>query len=107
MYRQGYSSDLCIENSTVEDWHRPLIEQHLTRLAAADVAFQTLCLYTQSGLAYYHDDDRHSVTIEKLIDYFETLAEQYELVPTTLTGAHERFRQLISEIKEQRLEIGD
>jgi polysaccharide deacetylase len=107
VYRQGHPSDLCIENSTVEDWHRPLIEQHLARMAAANVAFRTLCLYTQSGLAYFHDDDRHSITIEQLIDYFDTLVEHYELVPTTLAGAHERFRQLVSETKEQRLEIGD
>ncbi|HET9222127.1 MAG TPA: hypothetical protein VFO07_06470, partial [Roseiflexaceae bacterium] len=106
-YLQGHPSDLCIENSTVEDWHRPLIEQHLTRMAAAKVAFRALCLYTHSGLAYYQDDDRHSATIEQLIEYFDTLAEQYELVPTTLAGAHERFRQFTTEIKEQRLELGD
>jgi peptidoglycan/xylan/chitin deacetylase (PgdA/CDA1 family) len=106
-YRQGHPSDLRIENSTVDDWHRPLIEQHLNRLATANAAFRTLCLYTQSGLAYYKDDDRHSVTVEKLLDYFDALADQYELAPTTLAGAHERFRQLIAEMKEQRLEIGD
>lgn len=104
-YRQGHPSDLCIENSTVDDWHRPLIEQHLARLATANVAFKTLCLYTHSGLAYYQDDDKHSVTVEGLIDYFDELAERYELIPTTLAGAHERFRQLTSEMKDQKLEI--
>lgn len=107
LYRQGHPSDLRIENSSVEDWHRPLIEQHLERMASANVAFRTLCLYTESGLAYYQDDDRHSVTVEKLLDYFEELAERYELVPTTLAGAHQRFRQLTSETHDQRLEIGD
>jgi peptidoglycan/xylan/chitin deacetylase (PgdA/CDA1 family) len=106
-YRQGHPSDLRIENSTVDDWHRPLIEQHLERLSASNAAFRTLCLYTQSGLAYYQDEDRHSQTVEQLLDYFDTLAERYELVPTTLAGAHERFRQLASEMKDQRLEIGD
>jgi hypothetical protein len=99
-YRQGHPSDLCIENSTVDDWHRPLIEQHLARLADDNTAFRTLCLYTHSGLAYYQDDDRNSMTVERLIEYFDTLAEQYELSPTTLAGAHERFRQLVSEIRD-------
>jgi hypothetical protein len=101
-YRQGHPSDLCIENSSVDDWHRPLIEQHLDRMAGKNVAFRTLCLYTQSGLAYYQDDDRHSLTLEGLLDYFDELAERYELVPTTLAGAHERYKQLALEIKEQR-----
>jgi Polysaccharide deacetylase len=104
-YRQGHPSDLCIENSTVDDWHRPLIEQHLARMSTMNVAFKTLCLYTHSGLAYYQDDDKHSVTVERLIDYFDELAERYELIPTTLAGAHERFRQFASEMKDQRLEI--
>ncbi len=106
-YRQGHPSDLRIENSTVDDWHRPLIEQHLERMASTNVAFRTLCLYTHSGVAYYQDDDRHSITIEKLIEYFDELAERYELIPTTLAGAHERFRQLSAEMKEQKLEVGD
>jgi hypothetical protein len=107
LYRQGHPSDLCIENSTVDDWHRPLIEQQLARMADANVAFRVLCLYTQSGLAYYQDDDKHSVTVENLLDYFEELAEHYELTPITLTGAHERFRQLVTETRDQSLEIGD
>jgi hypothetical protein len=94
-YRQGHPSDLCIENGTVDDWHRPLIEQHLTRMAAANAAFRTLCLYTHNGLAYHQNDDKHSVTIERLIDYFDALAEHYELTPITLAGAHERFKQLL------------
>ena len=107
LYRQGHPSDLCIENSTVDDWHRPLIEQHLERMAASNIDFRTLCLYTQSGLAYYQDDDRHSVTVERLLDYFDTLAEDYEIVPVTLAGAHQRFRQLVSEMNDQRSAIKD
>jgi Polysaccharide deacetylase len=99
-YRLGYPYDLCIENSSVEDWHRPLIEQHLDRMARSQAPFQTLCLFTHSGVAYYQDDDRHSVTVEQLIAYFDTLAERYELVPTTLAGAHEHFRQLVLETRD-------
>jgi hypothetical protein len=106
-YRQGHPFDLCIENSSLDDWHRPLIEQHLTRMAAANVAFRTLCLYTHSGLAYHQDDDKHSVTVDRLIDYFDTLAEHYELVPITLAGAHKHFKQLVSNMKDHIFEVGD
>jgi hypothetical protein len=104
-YRPGYPYDLCIENSSVEDWHRPLIEQHLERIGQAP--FQTLCLFTHSGVAYHQDSDRHSITVERLFEYFDTLAERYELVPTTLAGAHEHFRQLATKTNDQSVEIGE
>jgi hypothetical protein len=91
-YRRGFPYDLCIENSTFEDWHRPLIEHHLERMASDQVSFRTLCFVTRNHFAYYRDDDRHSTTVERLIGYFETLAEHYELAPVTLAGAHARFR---------------
>jgi hypothetical protein len=93
-YRTGHPYDLRIENSSVEDWHRPLIEHHLERLEEQQVAFRTVCFVTNNSIAYHQSDDRHSVTVEKLIDYLETLAGRYELVPTTLAGAHQYFRQL-------------
>src|SRR5205814_9222375 len=55
-YRQGFPYDLRIESSTVEDWHRPLIEAHLGRLAADNVAFRTLCFFTSNSVAYYQSD---------------------------------------------------
>jgi peptidoglycan/xylan/chitin deacetylase (PgdA/CDA1 family) len=93
-YIRGLSYELCIENSSVEDWHRPLIENTLERLEAEQAPFRTLCLYTHNGLAYYRDDDQHSKTVEQLLEYLETLADRYELVPTTLASAHQHFRQL-------------
>jgi peptidoglycan/xylan/chitin deacetylase (PgdA/CDA1 family) len=95
-YRRGFPYELCIENSSLEDWHRPLIERTLEQLKAEQAPFRTLCLFTHNGLAYYRDDDQHSITIEQLLTYFETLADRYELVPTTLAGAHQHFRQLMA-----------
>lgn len=95
-YRRGFSYELCIENSSVDDWHRPLIERTLAQQEAEREPFRSLCLFTHNGLAYYRDDDQHSVTIEQLLAYFETLADRYELVPTTLAGAHQHFRQLMA-----------
>jgi hypothetical protein len=95
-YVRGLSYELCIENSSVEDWHRPLIENTLERLEAEQAPFRTLCLFTHSGLAYYRNDDQHSITVERLLEYLDTLTSRYELVPTTLAGAHQHFRQLMA-----------
>lgn len=94
LYRRGFPYELCIENSGVEDWHRPLIERSLERLEADQVPFRALCLFTNNGPAYHRADDLHSITIENLFVYFDTLADRYDLVPTTLAGAHQHFRQL-------------
>jgi len=91
-YIRGFPYELCIENSGVEDWHRPLIEHTLEQLEAKQVPFKALCLFTHNGLAYYRDDDKHSITLEQLLAYVDTLADRYELVPTTLAGAHQHFR---------------
>jgi hypothetical protein len=95
-YIRGLPYELCIENSGLEDWHRPLIEHALEQQEAEHAPFRSLCLFTHNGLAYYRDDDQHSITIEQLRAYLETLADRYELVPTTLAGAHQHFRQLIA-----------
>ena len=94
-YIRGFSYELCIENSGVDDWHRPLIEHTLEQMEAEQRPFRTLCLFTHNGLAYYRDDDKNSVTVEQLLTYLDTLAGRYELVPTTLAGAHQHFRQLM------------
>jgi len=95
-YRRGHPYELCIENSSVEDWHRPLIERTLEQLEAEQVPFRTLCFYTHNGVEYYRTDNPHSSTIEQLLAYFDTLADSYELVPTTLAGAHQHFRQRVA-----------
>ena len=108
-YRRGFSYELCIENSSVEDWHRPLIERSLDRLEADHAPFRTLCLFTNNGRAYHRPDDQHSITIEKLLAYFDTLAGRYDLVPTTLAGAHQHFRQLVAggEAQMNVLKLGE
>ena len=96
-YRRGFPYELCIENSGVEDWHRPLIERSLERLEADQAPFRTLCLFTNNAPAYHRADELHSITIENLFAYFDTLEDRYDLVPTTLSGAHQHFRQLMAE----------
>jgi hypothetical protein len=96
LYRHGHPYELCIENSNVEDWHRPLIEHTLERMESEQASFRALCLFTTNGTAYHRADDQHSITIENLLDYFDTLADRYELMPTTLSGAHQHFRQLVA-----------
>jgi len=108
-YRRGFPYELCIENSSVEDWHRPLIDHTLERLEADQAPFRSLCLFTNNGPAYHRDDDIHSNTVEELLAYFDTLADRYELVPTTLAGAHQHFRQQVAggEASVNTLKLGE
>lgn len=103
-YRRGHPYELCIENSSVEDWHRPLIERTLEQQQVEQTAFRTLCLFTHNGLAYYRADDKHSMTVEALLAYLDTLAGSYDLVPTTLAGAHQHFRELAA--KHEAMQLG-
>jgi hypothetical protein len=108
-YRRGFPYELCIENSSVEDWHRPLIESSLERLEADHAPFRSLCLFTHNGLDYHRADDQHSITLEKLLAYLDTLAGRYELAPTTLASAHQHFRQLMAggEAQMNVLKLGE
>jgi hypothetical protein len=96
LYRHGFPYELCIENSNADDWHRPLIEHTLERMENEQMPFRALCLFASNGSAYYHADDQRSITIDNLLDYFDTLVDRYELVPTTLAGAHQHYRQLVA-----------
>jgi hypothetical protein len=60
-------------------------------MAAENVAFRTLCLFTHNRFNYHLDDDRHSSTVEALIDYLDSLAEDHDIVPVTLAGAHDHW----------------
>ncbi len=92
--RGGFAYDLCIESAACEESHDSIIQRQLERMATGDVAFRTLCIFTRNVFAYHQDDEQASRTLEMLIDYFDALNEHYDVVPTTLAGAHERFRRL-------------
>ena len=92
--RGGFADDLCLESPSCEEAHDAIIQRQLQRMADNDVAFRTLCLFTRNVFAYHLADDRQSTTLEILIDYFDALREHYDVVPTTLAGAHEHFRRL-------------
>lgn len=89
----GLSYELGLEFGSVEDWHQPIVEGQLQRMADQHVAFRTLCLYTHNSLPYHLPDDRHAVTLEALFDYLDTLRDHYEVVATTASGAHEHWRR--------------
>ena len=90
--RGGLSPDLAIENGTFEAWHRPLIEGQLGRMQAEGVAFRALCITTRNAFPYHSAGERQGAALEALIAYLAALEERYEVVPTTMSGAHARFR---------------
>jgi hypothetical protein len=90
--RGGRSPDLAIENGTFEAWHRPLIEGQLQRMEAEGVAFRALCITTRNAFPYHSAGERQGAALEALITHLAALEERYEVVPTTMSGAHKRFR---------------
>ena len=89
----GVPYELCIESGDVESWHRPIAEGQLQRMAEEDTSFRTLCIFTTNAIAYHLGDNRPSTNLDLLLDYLDTLDEHYEVVPVTLSSAHERFRR--------------
>jgi hypothetical protein len=117
--RSGYPIDLRIENGPFEQWHRPIIERQLARMQAEGVPFRALCVATGNSMPYGRPAESYMIanaapltskgrrplrggpaptpytaTLEDLLDYFEQLEQQYEIVPVTLAGAHERYRRV-------------
>jgi hypothetical protein len=92
--RGGLAADLAIENGTLADWHRPLIQGQLARMAAEAVPFRALCFYTRNVFPFGNVKDRLGETLDAILGYLAELGEEYEVIPCTLAGAHARFREL-------------
>jgi hypothetical protein len=90
--RGGLAFELIIENGSFDNWHRPLIESQLQRMERERVPFRALCFATRNCFAYGAKGDLHSTTLAALLDYLEALRERYDVIPTTLSGAHAAFR---------------
>jgi hypothetical protein len=90
--RGGLAPDLAIENGTVEEWHRPLIEAQLQRMEDNAMWFRTLCFYTRNRFDYYSDREQPAATLEALLGYLAELRVRYDIVPATVAGAHDYFR---------------
>ncbi|MCL6541600.1 MAG: hypothetical protein K6T87_13640 [Roseiflexus sp.] len=86
--------ELRIDAGTFEALHQPVIERAIERMIEDAALFCALCFTSDNRPAYDNDNDKHSRTLEAVLDYLEALGEQHDLVPTTLAGAHERFRAL-------------
>jgi hypothetical protein len=71
-----------------------VVERRLSDMAAAGTAFRALCLTASSRIPFFDDDSPHARTLDALLDLFDELASSYEIVPVTLTAAHERFRRM-------------
>ncbi|HWQ14539.1 MAG TPA: hypothetical protein VNL77_17205 [Roseiflexaceae bacterium] len=92
-FLDGMPIELTVDSGAVDAVHRPVIEARLAAMEAGALAFRALCLSTSSRPDYYADTDQHTRTLEALIDELGALSSQYTIVPTTLAGAHERFRR--------------
>jgi hypothetical protein len=115
--REGSPDDLCIERGPFAAWHKPIIEQQLARMDAAQTRFRALCIVTSNSMLYTRPgeqpqvqlgaftsrgrrpisqsvNDVHTETLVALLDLFDSLAARYTIVPVTLAAAHDAFRRM-------------
>jgi hypothetical protein len=91
--RRGVPPELGIENGTLENWHRPLIEAQLERLERDRVCFKTLCFFTRNCFAYNQPGDSLSAALGAIIGFVDSLDERYDVRPVTPARAHVSFKQ--------------
>ena len=89
--RGGVSPELCVDVGTAKEWHLPLADGQLHRMHEAGVAFKALCAYARNAFAYHDEDDQVRRNLRDLIQYVDALGDRYEIVSTTLSGAHELY----------------
>ena len=92
--RAGFALDLCIESGPFEGWHRSLAERQIERMEAEQVLFRSLCFFTHNAVPYQLADAPQTQTLQAILDYLDSLAEQYEIVPATMAAAHDHFRRM-------------
>jgi hypothetical protein len=78
----------------VDDLHRPLLQETFERMEQDQPPFRAICIAAHNRVDYYANTEKHSRTVDELVEHLELLAEQYTLVPVTLSAAHERFRAI-------------
>jgi hypothetical protein len=90
----GMPLDLTVDAGIFDDTHRVVIERRLSEMDADAAPFRALCLTTANRFDYFDGAGQPSKTLDALLAHLDELASQFEIVPTTLTGAHERFRRM-------------
>jgi peptidoglycan/xylan/chitin deacetylase (PgdA/CDA1 family) len=86
--------ELRIDAGTFAALHQPVIDRAIERMIEDAASFCALCFTSDNRPAYDNDEDKHSQTLEAILDYLEALRERHDLVPITLASAHDRFRSL-------------
>ena len=79
------------ERGKFKDYHLPLINEALDKMASEKVEFRTLCLYTHNYIDYSNARSEDSMILGELLRYLEGLQDQYDVVTTTLTDINDRF----------------
>jgi hypothetical protein len=89
---KGVPLTLQLTMGTFDALLRPTIEYALERMEREQTTFRMLCVAAANRLDYYADNDLPSQSLEELLDMFEALGEQYEIVPVTAASAHGHYR---------------
>lgn len=88
----GLAPDLCVDAGAYESWHAPLLEGQVRRLQEGRVAFPCLCLFAHNAYDYRDENAPPTRNLQRLLERIGDMSGDWEIVPTTLAGAHHRFR---------------
>jgi len=92
--RSGLNFELVIEGGSWSEWLSPIIEADLKRITTSSV-FPTLSVVTHNAVPYHLQDVAPGEALDELVAYIERLHEDYDIIPLTLSQAHERFRRVV------------
>jgi hypothetical protein len=92
---RGVPYSLQIEAGSLEGLQREVVTKQFERFEREHVAFRALVFNATTRTDYYNDADKHSQTLEQVLDYLEQLASEHELHTVTASAAHDHFRMLM------------
>ena len=81
-HENGFPYELRIESGGFTDWHMPIINRYLEKLEHEDMPYGCLCVFTHNVFSYDNQNNEHSITLKKMIEFIKTI-DTYEVIPST------------------------
>ncbi len=87
----GFPYELRIESGPFRDWHLPIIRRALERMDSDNVGFRNLCIFTHNCFEYDNASIDQTKTLRGIVQYIDTLRNEYDVIPATLTEIRNLF----------------
>jgi len=90
----GFPYELRIESGPFREWHLPIIRRALERMSSDNLSFRNLCIFTHNCFDYSDPDEDRTRTLRGILDYLDTLRDEYDVIPVTLAEMRDRFVEI-------------